>query len=218
MLRVGLTGGLGSGKSTIGRLFSDLGAAVIDADAIGRRLMEPGEDVYDQIVASFGPTVVRADGSLDRRALAGLAFSGGRLFELNRIVHPAVIAAQEEWMRGIFAAEPGAVAIVESALVFEASRDASGAVPGWKNRFDRIILVTAPEDLKIRRFIERSLALGTTDVTALEADARRRLAAQIPDAEKAPHCDWILENSRDLSKLREEVTSIYTKLKTDAAR
>ena len=157
MLRVGLTGGLGSGKSTIGGIFAELGAAVIDADEVGRQLMQPGKAVYDQIAAHFGEQVVQPDGSLDRRALAELAFTGGRLEELNRIVHPAVIAAQEEWMRGIFARDPGAVAIVESALVFEVSgamadRETSGSsapgrppvpgstvsapsVPGWKNRF-----------------------------------------------------------------------------------
>jgi dephospho-CoA kinase len=87
--------------------------------------MQPGEAVYDQIVEQFGPEVVRGDGSLDRRALAELAFSGGRIGELNRIVHPATIRAQEEWMPAIFAADPRAVGIVESALVFEASGELS---------------------------------------------------------------------------------------------
>src|SRR5277367_4928413 len=99
MLRVGLTGGLGSGKSTVGRMFAELGAAVIDADEVGRSLMQPGQAVYDRIVEHFGPQVVRADGNLDRRALAEITFGGGRIEELNRIVHPGTIAAQEEWTR-----------------------------------------------------------------------------------------------------------------------
>jgi len=206
MLRVGLTGGLGSGKSTVGRMFADLGVPVIDADEVGRQLMQPGRPVYDRIVESFGPQVVRADGSLDRRALAELAFAGGRAEELNRIVHPPVIAEQEKWLRGLFAADPDAIAIIESALVFEASR--SGSVTGWKERFDRIILVTAPDELKIQRFVSRS----NGDPAVLAEDARKRLAAQIPDAEKAPLCDWVIDNSGDLEATRAEVRSVHAEL------
>jgi dephospho-CoA kinase len=223
MLRVGLTGGLGSGKSTIGRMFAELGAAVIDADEVGRRLMQPGEAVYGRIVEYFGQQVVRADGSLDRRALAELAFGGGyagelNRSELNRIVHPATIAAQEEWMRGVFAANANAVAIVESALVFEASGELSkkpgdeASVPGWKKRFDRIILVTAPDDLKIQRFVQRS----SGDPTTLVQDARKRLATQIPDAQKIPLCDWVIDNSGDMASIQTEVAEIYARLKVAA--
>jgi dephospho-CoA kinase len=225
MLRVGLTGGLGSGKSTVGRFFAEFGAAVIDADEVGRRLMQPGHAVFDQIVERFEPAVVREDGTLDRRALAELAFNGGRLNELNRIVHPAVIAAQEEWMRGLFAADPNAIAIVESALIFEASREASqgpssdeashfGSVPGWRERFDRVILVTAPEELKIRRFVERSV--GADPILAAN-DARRRLTAQIPDAEKVAFCDWVIDNSSGIQVTRAAVDRIYHELKAAAA-
>jgi dephospho-CoA kinase len=225
MLRVGLTGGLGSGKSTIGKMFADLGAHVIDADEVGRSLMQPGQAVYDRIVERFGKQVVRADGSLDRRALAQLAFGGGgQIDALNRIVHPATIAAQEEWLRSLFAAHPDAVAIVESALVFEASGELSGrprvtaSVPGWRSRFDRIILVTAPNDLKIQRFVERSTKSSGSDPAALGEDARRRLAAQIPDAQKIPLCDWVIDNSGSADSPRAEVARIYAQLSADAAR
>ncbi len=231
MLRVGLTGGLGSGKSTVGRMFAELGAAVIDADEVGRSLMQPGQPVYDRIVEHFGQQVVRADGSLDRRSLAKLAFDGGLVAEqnrreLNRIVHPATISAQEEWMRGVFAADPDAVAIVESALVFEASGGlpnmpgapgsvpALPSVPGWKDRFDRIILVTAPDDLKIQRFVGRSTDRG--DPAALAHEARKRLATQIPDAQKAPLCDWVIDNSGDIEEIRATVADIYAQLKAAA--
>lgn len=206
MLRVGLTGGLGSGKSTVGRMFAELGIPVIDADEVGRRLMQSGQPVYDRIVESFGPEVVRADGSLDRRALAELAFTGGRVEELNRIVHPAVIAEQEKWLRGIFAMDPDAIAIIESALIFEASR--SGSVTGWKERFDRIILVTAPGELKIQRFVARS----NGDPEGLAEDARKRLAAQIPDAEKAPLSDWVIDNSGELAATRAQVVRVHAGL------
>jgi dephospho-CoA kinase len=207
MLRVGLTGGLGSGKSTVGRMFAQLGVAVIDADEVGRRLMQPGEAVFDAIVAHFGAGVVREDGTLDRRALAGLAFSGGRVEELNRIVHPAVIAAQEDWLRRLFAADPGAVAMIESALIFEASR--SGSVAGWRKRFDRIILVTAPDEMKIRRFVERSGG----DPLAAEAEARKRLSAQIPDSEKVALSDWVIDNSGEIEATQAAVQTIHAELK-----
>ena len=105
MLRVGLTGGLGSGKSTVAGIFEELGAAVVSADQLGRQLMQPGEPVYTAIVETFGKAVVRGDGSLDRKALAELAFQHNQAGKLNHIVHPAVIAAEEEWMRGVFAAD-----------------------------------------------------------------------------------------------------------------
>jgi dephospho-CoA kinase len=223
MLRVGLTGGLGSGKSTVGRMFAELGAHVIDADEVARRLMQPGQTVCNRIVEHFGKQIVRADGSLDRRALAELAFGSRPDCELNRqalneIVHPATIAAQEEWMHGIVAADPNAVVIVESALVFEASGELSGkdapkaSVPGWRQRFDRIILVTAPDDLKIRRFVERSRASSGADPATLAKDARKRLAAQIPDAKKIPLSDWVIDNSCDVDFPRADVAGIYSEL------
>src|SRR6202453_517960 len=110
MLRVGLTGGLGSGKSTVAGIFQELGAAVISADQLGRQLMQPGEPVYAAIVKAFGQGVVRSDGSLDRKALAELAFQHNQADKLNRIVHPAVVAAQQDWTRGVLDKERWRVA------------------------------------------------------------------------------------------------------------
>ena len=205
MLRVGLTGGLGSGKSTVAGIFTALGAAVIGADQLGRELMQPGKPVFAAIVEKFGPGVVRSDGSLDRKALAVLAFQGTQGDALNRIVHPAVIAAQQEWMRGVFAADPQRVAIVESALIFEVEK--WGTAPGWLDRFDKLILVTAPDALKIARFVER---MKGSD--GAEADARARIAAQIPDAEKVPRCDYVIDNSGALEHTRAVVGEIYREL------
>src|ERR1700690_2979978 len=98
MLRVGLTGGLGSGKSTVAAILREFGAHIIESDALGRQMMEPGQPVYDEIVRAFGPEVVDPDGRLNRPRLAQLAFQGGRLNDLNAIVHPAVISAQQHWM------------------------------------------------------------------------------------------------------------------------
>ena len=96
MLRVGLTGGLGSGKSTVGSYLRELGARVIEADEIGRALMKPGQPIFGEIVRVFGPQVLGADGHLNRARLAEFAFRGGRLQELNAIVHPAVVEQQRQ--------------------------------------------------------------------------------------------------------------------------
>jgi dephospho-CoA kinase len=220
MLRVGLTGGLGSGKSTVGGMMQELGAAVISADQLGRQLMQPGEQVYAAIVQTFGPRVVCADGSLDRKALAELAFQHHQSSALNHIVHPAVIAAEEEWMRGVFAADSTRVAMVESALIFEVEK--WGTAPGWMERFDKLILVTAPDEVKIERFVSRMMAKGWPGAgsesspesrrAALTLDARARIAAQIPDQEKVARCDYVIENSRSIEEIREVVEEVYREL------
>jgi len=232
MLRVGLTGGLGSGKSTVAAYLRELGAQVIEADSLGRQMMEPGQPVYDQIVHAFGPEVVTPDGRLNRPRLAELAFKGGRLNDLNAIVHPAVIAAQQQWMKQVFASDPAAIAVVESALIFEVVRDARArgeregmltGAPGdrssspgwladWRSRIDRIILVTAPDDLKIARYVARLAPAGPAREAA-EADARQRLAHQIPDAEKAAQSDYVLDNKGSKEELRAQVVALWQLLK-----
>jgi dephospho-CoA kinase len=218
MLRVGLTGGLGSGKTTVAQLFREHGVHVIEADAVGRALMQPGENVYRSIVEHFGSAVVRADGSLDRSRLAALAFREGKLDELNRIVHPQVIAAQEEQMRAIEARDSDAIVMVESALIFEA--EAQGTVPKWRKRFDRLILVTAPDELKVARFLERVLDPGvdTQRRQEVERDARARLATQIPDAEKLKLCDYVVDNSGRLTDTRQQVDRVFAELQADATK
>lgn len=211
MLRVGLTGGLGSGKTTVAAELRALGAHVIEADEVARNLMQPGAAVYQSIVEHFGPGVLRADSTLDRSLLADLAFRQNRLAELNRLVHPPVIAAQQQWAERIFAADPAAVAVVESALIFEA--DQQGSAPGWSRRFDRIILVTAPEAARITRYVDRIAQLpGAPARAEIEADARRRIAAQIPDSEKVPLADFVLRNEDLLDDLRREVARVYKEL------
>jgi dephospho-CoA kinase len=212
MLRVGLTGGLGSGKSSVAGIFQELGAAVVSADQLGRQLMQPGEPVYAAIVEAFGQGVVRDDGSLDRKALAELAFQHNQADKLNHIVHPAVIAAEEEWMRGVFAADRKRVAIVESALIFEVEKWATA--PGWPQRFDRIILVTVPDEMKIARFVSRMMVNDRHEDRreAIAQDARARMAMQIPDQEKAGRCEYVIDNSGSLEKTRERVEEIYREL------
>jgi dephospho-CoA kinase len=226
MLRVGLTGGLGSGKSTVAGYLRDFGAEVIEADELGRTLMEPGQPVYAEIVRTFGPEVVDSDGRLNRARLSALAFQGGsgnRLNELNAIVHPAVIAAQRRWMDSVFARDPAAVAVVESALIFEVERDARARGEketvlgrrGDRRRIDRIVVVTAPDNLKIARYAGRISPSGPGREAA-EADARLRMAHQIPDAEKAARADYVLENTGDQATLRAQVAELWQRLKAES--
>ena len=214
MLRIGLTGGLGSGKSTVAQMFAAHGVHVISADEVGRKLMQPGEAVYQRIVDHFGPEVVSSDGTLNRPLLADLAFRQGKLDELNRIVHPPVIAAQEAWIDEVFAHDPDAIAMIESALIFEAGD--SGSVPGWRDRFDRVVLVTAPDEVKIQRFLER-LSAGTQwepeKRTQLERDARARLAQQIPDSKKIPRSDYVIDNGGALEKTQRQVDEVFASLR-----
>ena len=217
MLRIGLTGGLGSGKSTVGSYLRELGAQIIEADEMGRALMEPGQAVFTEIVRVFGPEVVATDGRLDRARLAEFAFRGGRLQELNAIVHPAVIEQQRQWMNEVFARDPDAIAVVISALIFEVERDArargetDGVLADWRRRIDRVVLVTAPDELKIVRFVDR-LGLPADRSAAAEADARSRLAHQIPDAIKATRTDYLLENHGDKQALRAQVEELWRRL------
>lgn len=223
MLRVGLTGGLGSGKSTVAAHLRQLGAQVVEADELGRRLMEPGQAVYDEIVRVFGNEVVGADGRLNRALLAELAFKGGRLQELNEIVHPAVIYSQQQWMDEVFERDPAAVAVVESALIFEVERDAitrgesETVLANWRHRFDRVIVLTAPDELKIARYAARIGADGAGREAAA-ADARIRLARQIPDVEKAARADYVLENTGDVADLHAQVESLWRRLRDESNR
>ena len=215
MLRVGLTGGLGSGKSTVAEYLRVLGAEVIEADALGRALMEPGQSVFAEIVHVFGSRVVQPDGHLNRARLAELAFQDGRLNELNAIVHPAVIEAQRLWMDAVFARDPAAVVVVESALIFEVERDAG--MRGEREtvlgrRIDRVIVVTAPDEVKIARYAARICPDGAGR-EAVEADARLRLTYQIPDAEKAARADYVLENTGDRNALHTQVVALWAQLK-----
>lgn len=216
MLRVGLTGGLGSGKSTAAKLFAAHGAQVLHSDAVGRELMEPGQDVYDRIVTLFGREAVLPDGRLDRPRLAHIAFAEGRADELNAIVHPAVIARQSALIKEIGRRHPDAIVIVESALIIEA---VYGPEMDWRQRFDRMILVTAPEDIKIARFIRRCAGDGVLSEdrrAELEAEARRRLAHQMPDEQKMALCDYVLVNDGPETELQWQVDQLWPILRLAA--
>lgn len=200
MLRVGLTGGIACGKSTIAKMFADLGARIIYADKIAHDLYHPGQPVYMELIKQFGPDIVQTDGEIDRGRLAAVAFGEGKVQELNRIVHPAVIRRQEQLMYDIGLREPNAVIMVEAALIFEA---------GAKKKFAKNIVVTCRPDQKIARYAERA----NIDETAAASEVDRRSKAQMPDDEKIRRADYVVDNSGSLERTRQQVERIFAELK-----
>ena len=198
VLKVGLTGGVACGKSTIAAMFEQRGAHVIRADEIAHKLMEPGQSVYDAVVARFGREILNADGTISRPKLAELAFAG-RIQELNALVHPAVVKFQDDWMLDVGRKDPHAITIVEAALLVEA---------GAKSHFDKLITVTCGFEQKVERF-GRRLNLSTGDA---RAEVRRRMAAQFTDEEKAAVADFVIDNSGTLPEAEEQVEVIWRQL------
>jgi dephospho-CoA kinase len=206
MLRVGLTGELGSGKSTVARMLAARGAAVLSSDEMGRAMMQPGHRIFAQIVERFGTTILNADGTLNRHALAHLAFDpqNPRIEELNAIIHPAVIAEQADRIAELARRQPHAIVVVESALIFSTKHTPGGS---WGSRFDCIVLVTAPDDTKIERFVQRAASAASGEAT-LRDDARRRLEAQ-RGAVPADIRSYTLENNSSLSDLEHKVDVLW---------
>lgn len=212
MLKVGLTGGIASGKSVVGEMFVALGAHLVQADRLAHQVMDPGEPVYNQVVRHFGREILNPDGSINRPKLAELAFGapdlpedqrGSRVAELNSIVHPAVIRSQEEWMQAVGAQDRNAVAIVEAALILEA---------GMGKRFDRLIVVTCAPEQRAARFAARQ----KMDLESANKEVQRRMAVQLSDEKKVKAADYVIDNSGSLATTHEQVTEIWKKLQAEA--
>jgi len=208
MLKVGLTGGIASGKSVVGEMLVALGAHLVQADHIAHSLMNPGEEVYNEVVRHFGREILNPDGSVNRHKLAELAFGpagadqpSSRIADLNRIVHPAVIRSQEEWMHAVSLQDPGGIAIVEAALLIEA---------GAAERFDRLIVVTCTMEQRVERFARRQ----KVDIETARAEVTRRMAAQLPDEKKVKAADYVVDNSGSLEQTQKQVQQIWNKLQT----
>ena len=221
MLRVGLTGDLGSGKSTVARLLGERGAVVMASDDVARALMEPGERVFEAIVERFGPGVLAPDGRLNRSELARIAFDPlrPRVEELNAIVHPAVIAEQERRIERLAGEVPESIVVVESALVFSARVPAGDSRNGedrgsWSRRFDCIVVVTAPEEAKISRYVERMTRPESSpeEKRRWREDARRRLQVQAATGVPASEKILMLENNGSLAELLPGVAFLWAEL------
>jgi dephospho-CoA kinase len=212
MLKVGLTGGIAAGKSVVGEIFVSLGAHLVQADRIAHSLMQPGEPVYNDVVRHFGREILNRDGSISRAKLAEIAFGNPtlpenervpRIDELNRIVHPAVIRSQDDWMQAIGIQDRHAVAIVEAALILEA---------GLAKRFDKLVVVTCAAEQRAERFAARQ----KVDLETARKEVTRRMAAQLPDEEKTKAADFVIDNSGALEITRERVREVWEKLKAEA--
>jgi dephospho-CoA kinase len=201
LLKVGLTGGIAAGKSSVGEMFVSLGAHLIQADAIAHQLMQPGEAVYQEVVRHFGDGILDPDGRINRARLAQAAFAEPpRIRELNRIVHPPVIRRHDEWMEEMGARDPHAIAIVEAALLLEA---------GLVKHFDRLAVVTCRPEQRIERWAHRM----KVDAETARKEVARRMAAQLPDEEKIKVADYVIDNSGTLEATGQQVQSVYDELR-----
>jgi dephospho-CoA kinase len=205
VLKVGLTGGIAAGKSVVGEMFAALGAHVIQADKISHQLLQPGAAVYQEVVSHFGSEILNPDGSVNRGRLAELTFGDGpsRVQELNQIVHPAVIRRQQEWMARVRERNSHAVAIVEAALILEASMG---------ENLDRLVVVTCRPEQRVERWARRR----KVDEEAARLEVARRMAAQLPDEEKIKAADYLIDNSGSLDETRRQVEEVYGKLRREA--
>lgn len=194
MKRIGLTGGIGSGKSTVAQMLADRGAVIIDADAISRELMEPGSDVLNETVRSFGSAILTAEGRLDRAALASVIFENeAKRKELNSIVHPAV-RSEAERQAATAQADPGfsGVLIEDIPLLVET---------GQAQRFDGVVVVETALAERLRRLVDQR---GMN-----RADALARIQAQASDQERREIATWLVDNSHSLEETRRQVETVY---------
>jgi len=210
-LRVAITGGLASGKTTVAEMFAARGAHVLYADKVGHELIEPGEPVYDEILRRFGETIVNSDKTINRGMLAEIAFGSGRIEDLNRIVHPAVGARLERWIEERTEFDPRAVLIFEAALILEA---------GFGKYFDKLIVVTSDAQQKLERFASRSMpGEGQDEAQRNRAlrDAQRRIGSQLSEEEKITAADYVIDNSGTLAETERQVNVIWKELQQLAA-
>jgi dephospho-CoA kinase len=190
---IGLTGGIASGKSTVAEMLRQRGAAVIDADRLGHRVLEPGSEGWHEVVTAFGPEVLAPDGSIDRKRLGALVFANPVARQrLNAISHPRIRAMAEEAIAQLRQAGTVPLAVLDAALLFEA---------GWDDLCDEVWVVSAPEEVALERLVSRN-GLSV-------AAARERFRAQLPVEEKRARGDVVIENSGTLAELERQVEAVW---------
>ena len=195
MLRVGLTGGLASGKSFVGRALADLGCHLIEADQLGHEVLMPDAEAYEAVVREFGPGVLAPDGTVDRSRLAAEVFDRpDRLATLNSLVHPPVIRREAEILKELEARDPGGIAVMAAAILIET---------GSYRRFDKIILAVASPEQQIERAIARGLS---------REKALARIERQMPLEEKRKYADYVIDTSGQKEDTLRQVREVYRAL------
>jgi len=196
MLRIGLTGGLASGKSLVGAALASLGCYLIQADELGHKVLLPGGEAYDAVVNEFGEAILDDEGMIDRRRLGALVFDRPeRLEKLNSLVHPPVIRREEELIRKIAAGDPQAIVVLEAAILIET---------GSYARFDKVVLVVCGREQQIERAMDRGLS---------REEALARLERQMPLEEKRKYADYIIDTSGTKQDTLRQVTEVYESLR-----
>ncbi len=197
MLKVGLTGGLASGKTFVGEALASYGCLLIQADLLGHEVLAPGGEAYQQVVEEFGGAILSAQGAIDRRALAAEVFgSPDRLARLNSLVHPPVMRREERLLAEFAARDPHGIAVLEAAILIET---------GSHKRFDRIILVVCEEECQVERAMRRE--------GANLADVRARLSNQMPLAEKRKFADFVGDTSGEKEDTQRQTRAVYEALR-----
>ena len=196
MLRVGLTGSIAVGKSFVTSVFAELGCRVLDADQTAREVVMPGAAGLEAVVREFGEEILAPDGTLDRARMAGIVFSDeAKRQRLNYILHPFIIARQDEILREWEREDPNGIGIVDAALMIESG--------GYK-RFDKLIVVHCRSEVQLERLMLRdNLPL---------AEAQRRIASQMPQEEKQKYADYLIDTSDGFEQTRQRTVQVYSEL------
>lgn len=193
---IGLTGGIGSGKSTVSQILAEMGAVVLDADTVGHQAYQPGTETWKDVVAAFGQEVVAADGSIDRKKLGAIVFGKpGELERLNRIVHPRMYDMMAEQIEE-YRRQGVKVVVLDAAILIEAN---------WTSLVDEVWLTLASEATVVQRARER---------TGLpEEQIRSRIRSQLSNEERKKHAGVVIDNDGSLDELREKVVELWEGLK-----
>jgi dephospho-CoA kinase len=198
MLRVGLTGGLASGKSFVGRALAEMGCFLIQADELGRQVSEPGGEAYDAIVREFGPGILNPDGSIDRRRLAGQVFHDPeRLNRLNALVHPPVFARERRLQAELARQHPHGISVTEAAILIET---------GSYRQYDKLIVATCAPEQQIER------AMARDHLTREEVLDRMR--RQLPLEEKRKLADYVIDTSGSKEDTLAQTRAVYNSLRS----
>lgn len=196
MLTVGLTGSIAVGKSYVCRVFRELGCHILDADQTARDVVSVGTEGLCEIVLRFGDDILLPDGSLDRKKMAGIVFSSEeKRLLLNSIIHPRVFEAQNEWLKNVAAKDTNGIAIIDAALTIESG--------GYK-RFDKLIVVWCESAIQLERLMLRD--------NLSETDARKRIAAQMPQEEKKRYAQYLIDTSGGFEETRKQVVDVFQEL------